>query len=66
MPSRRNDDTRAPESRVVIRDFPGFVSNVDPDSLPPGVARRQVNATSWRPGELRVRPGYSVVQFDTQ
>ena len=51
--------------RVVIKDFPGYEPNVDPHDMPPGVAVRQVNAMSLRPGELRVRLGYAVVQFDT-
>jgi hypothetical protein len=47
-----------------MRDFPGYTPNVDPHDLPPGVAVYQVNAQSHKPGELRVRPGFTVVRFD--
>jgi len=57
-------DAKKPDSRVVIRDFPGYQPNVDPHDIPPGVAVIQINAMSWKPGELRVRPGYTAVQFD--
>lgn len=62
MPSAR--DPKKPDGRVVIKDFPGYQPNVDPHDLPPGVAVSQVNAMSWKRGELRVRPGYKAVQFD--
>jgi hypothetical protein len=29
------------------------------------VSRKQVNVLAWRPGELRVRPGFVPVRFDT-
>lgn len=57
-------DPKKPDTKVVIRDFPGYAPNADPHDLPPGVATQQVNAVAWKPGELRVRPGYAVVQFD--
>lgn len=57
-------DPKKPDAQVVIRDFAGFHSNEDPHDLPPGVSTKQVNATSVRPGELRVRQGYKVVLFD--
>lgn len=62
----RRPDPRDPDDRVVIRDFAGLVAHVDPHDLPPGAASLQVNALSWRPGELRVRPGYAVVSFDPE
>jgi hypothetical protein len=37
----------------VIRDFGGFVTNVDPHGLAPGTAIQQINVQSVRPGELR-------------
>jgi hypothetical protein len=50
---------------VVIKDFPGYQSNVDPHDMVAGAAVSQVNAMSQRPGELRVRLGYTVVQFES-
>ena len=61
MPNR---DTNKPDGRVVIRDFLGFQSNRDPHDMPVGTAIVQTNACSMRPGELRVRLGFAVVQFD--
>lgn len=55
---------RRDSGRIVIKDFPGYAPNSDPHDLPPGTAVSQVNAMSARPGELRVRPGFAVVQFD--
>ncbi|MBX6312829.1 MAG: hypothetical protein IRY99_07935 [Isosphaeraceae bacterium] len=60
----RPQDPKRPEAVVAIRDFGGFVTNADPHDLPPGVAIVQVNATSVRPGELRARSGFKVVQFE--
>lgn len=57
-------DPNKPTHRLVMKDFPGYTPNVDPHDLPPGVAVTQINAMSLRPGELRVRPGFVVVQFD--
>lgn len=62
--ARDKTDPRVPEGQVNIKDFGGFVTNVDPHDVPPGTAIKQVNATSLRPGELRARPGVKVVQFD--
>lgn len=50
--------------RVKIDDFPGYVPNVDPHDIPPGVAVIQVNAMSMKKGELRVRPGFVAVEFE--
>lgn len=60
----RQPDPKLPEAQVSIRDFAGFMPNADPHDLPPGVAVSQVNVTSLRPGELRVRGGTRVVQFE--
>lgn len=59
-------DRKDADDRVVIGDFGGFRSNVDPHDVEPGVAIQQINAMSWKPGELRVRPGFRVVRFDTR
>jgi hypothetical protein len=55
-------DESAP--KVVVRDFPGLLTDADPNDLPPGAAREQVNCASERPGELRARRGYKVVRFE--
>lgn len=59
-------DRKTPDDVVVIGDFGGYEPNADPHDVAPGVAIKQVNAMSWKPGELRVRPGFRVVQFDTK
>lgn len=61
----RTIDPNKPQGRLVVKDFPGYAPNLDSHDLPPGVAVSQVNAMSIRPGELRVRPGFTVVRFDT-
>ncbi len=64
MPRQDVSDPKVPEGQVQIRDFGGFVANVDPHDVPPGSAAKRINATSVRPGELRARPGVRVVEFD--
>lgn len=61
----RTRDPKLPDARVQIRDFAGWIPNSDPHDIPPGAAVEQVNATSSRPGELRVRSGAKVVKFET-
>jgi hypothetical protein len=61
----RNNDPKAPDARVVIRDFSGFVPNADPHDIKVGASTEQINATSTRPGELRVRLGTQVLQFES-
>ncbi len=48
---------------VVMMDFPGMFTNIDPRDLPDGGAEEQVNATSVRLGELSVRLGIREVTF---
>jgi len=62
--ARSNRDPNKPDGRVKIQDFLGYQPNLDPHDMPPGVATVQTNACSMRPGELRVRLGFAVVQFD--
>lgn len=62
MPRQR--DPKLPDAQVKIPDFPGWMPNADPHDIPPGATVVQINATSASPGELRVRPGAKVVQFD--
>lgn len=52
------------EVAVVIRDFSGLASNIDPKEAEPSNAVVQVNATSIRVGELRVRMGLKAVTFE--
>lgn len=61
----RQKDPKAATSKIVIKDFPGYAPNADPHDLPPGSAVKQVNAMSWKPGELRIRLGYVPVNFDS-
>lgn len=61
----RKPDPKAPEARVVIRDFVGFIPNADPHDIKPGAATEQINTTSMRPGELRVRLGAQVLKFES-
>ncbi len=44
--------------------WPGLITNADPHDLPPGAAVVQNNDFSHREGELRVRKGLGVVEFD--
>jgi hypothetical protein len=66
MARRPAKDRKVADDQVVIGDFGGYEPNADPHDVPPGVSVLQVNAMSWKPGELRVRPGFRVVQFDTK
>lgn len=59
------DPEHVPDEQLTIGDFGGYVPNADPHDLEPGQAIVQVNAMSWKPGELRVRPGFKVVRFDS-
>jgi hypothetical protein len=54
---------KIPADQVVINRFDGFVPNADPHTLPPGGSVKQVNITSIRPGELRVRHGFRFLTF---
>ena len=54
------------ETAVVIADFRGLVSNVDAKDADPSNAIVQVNATSIRVGELRVRMGLKAVTFEDE
>jgi hypothetical protein len=58
-------DPKLPDDVVSIRDFPGYEPNSDPHDLKPGVSVSQVNATSSRPGELRVRLGTKALKFES-
>jgi hypothetical protein len=49
---------------VEIRDFPGYINNLDSMDLPPGAGQTQVNVTSQIQGKLTVRKGYQIVKFE--
>ena len=51
-------------AKVILEDFPGLVNNIDPFDSPPGAAEIQVNCCSILMGELRVRGGYRLVNFE--
>lgn len=59
------DPQHVPDTSVRIGDFGGYNPNADPHDVAPGVSISQLNAMSWKPGELRVRPGFRVVSFDS-
>jgi hypothetical protein len=50
--------------RITIDDFPGLILHADPQDLPPGAAREQINAMSSDVGRLDVRRGLTVVSFE--
>jgi hypothetical protein len=64
MARRDPADPKTPDGQVKISDFGGFVTDADPHDLDPGLAVKQINATSVKAGELRARPGVRVVLFD--
>ena len=53
-----------PQKSVSIRQFPGLVTQADPHDTNPGAASVQINIRSDRPGELNVRRGMRLVEFD--
>lgn len=52
------------KQKIMLEDFPGLMTNVDPFDEPPGAAEIQVNCCSITLGELRVRAGYREVKFE--
>jgi hypothetical protein len=44
--------------------WPGLMTNADPHDLPAGAAVVQINCYARRPGELSVRRGHRIVEFD--
>jgi hypothetical protein len=51
-------------TRLVLKDFPGLVTDADPHDVPKGAAREQLNVAAERPGELKPRLGYRLLRFD--
>lgn len=60
----RSEDQTGPEPDISIRDFTGMAPNRDPHDLPIGKSIHQLNVGVGPQGELRVRLGAKVVQFD--
>lgn len=52
-------------AQVQINDFQGLVEASDPDDLPPGASRCQVNVATRRLGLLQTRRGFLPVAFET-
>lgn len=52
------------ENGVVLLEFPGVQTHIDPRDLQQGVAVDQVNLQSTKQGEMSLRPGYRVVTFE--
>ena len=55
-----------PREALVIRDWPGLVTNMSSEDLPEGAAEVQVNVTGVRAGELRSRAGLFQLTFDDE
>jgi hypothetical protein len=51
------------KTNVDLLDFPG-IQDLDPRDLEPGGAETQVNFCSLVQGEMQVRQGYRIVQFE--
>ena len=54
-----------PRKSVEIREFPGLVSNLDPNDIPPGYGTVQTNVTCVVEAEMNTRGGYRVVSFES-
>ena len=54
-----------PRKSVEIREFPGLISNMDPNDMPPGYGIVQTNVTCVVEAEMDTRAGYRVVSFET-
>lgn len=57
-------DPKEAESRVRITDFGGMACGLDLHDIDPGESYYQVNVVPFHPGELRVRRGFVVCQFE--
>jgi hypothetical protein len=56
----------APREALMIRDWPGLITNMSSEDLPEGGAEVQVNVTGVRAGELRTRGGLKELTFDSE
>lgn len=55
-----------PANTVVLRDWPGLVTHADRQDVNPGAGTEQTNCQSDRMGELTVRDGLVLVEFDSE
>ena len=53
-----------PDTRLDLSDFPGLMLYVDEGDQPPGSAVEQTNMASVMFGQIQVRRGYSIVEFE--
>lgn len=53
-----------PKSEIVITDFPGLVTNIDPKDIPPGAAQIMTNVAVIRQAQMQARQGYREVTFE--
>lgn len=53
-----------PKTVVEIADFQGMASNFDPHDIQPGVSQIQINMNGLQRGQLEVRRGLRVLEFD--
>lgn len=49
---------------VRLSDYPGLMVYTDEGTTPPGAAVEQTNVTALVIGQLQVRRGYKIVQFE--
>lgn len=52
--------------RIDLSDFPGLLVYTDEGDQPPGSAIEQTNMISLVLGQLQVRRGYTIVQFEAE
>lgn len=53
-----------PAAVVLIREFPGIVSDPDELDIVRGSAQIQTNLKSDKPGRMETRPGFVEVEFE--
>jgi hypothetical protein len=53
-----------PKQRLDLSDFPGLMVYTDEGTTPPGSAVEQTNMTALVVGQIQVRRGYTIVQFE--
>lgn len=53
-----------PKQRLELSDYPGLMVYTDEGTTPPGAAVEQTNMTALVVGQLQVRRGYKLVQFE--
>ena len=58
--------TQAPKTAIELKDFQGMSSVFDPNDISPGVSRLQVNVTGQNRGQLDVRGGLWLIEFDDE